>query len=57
MKMDGGRPRIRSSVQQHSFVEIGHGIISTAIISLVLIQVGQFSITYENNKHLLLVNA
>ena len=42
---DGRRfdPRVR----QHSFVEIGHGIICTAIISLALIQVGQFSITGE----------
>ena len=47
MKMDGGRSRIRSSIQQHYFVETGHGIISTAIISLALIQVGQLSITYE----------
>ena len=34
-------------VQHHSFVEIGHGIISTAILSLALIQVGQLSITGE----------
>ena len=39
-------------VRQHSFVEIGHGIISTAIIYLALIQVGQLSFTYEKNKHL-----
>ena len=34
-------------VRQHSFVEVGHGIISTAILSLPLIQVGQFSVTGE----------
>ena len=28
-------------VRQHSFVEMGHEIISTAILSLPLIQVGQ----------------
>ena len=32
-------------VLQHSFVEIGHEIISTAILSLLLIQVGQLSVT------------
>ena len=30
-------------VQQHSFVEIGHEVISMAILSLPLIQVGQSS--------------
>ena len=35
----GFNPRIR----QHSFVEIGHEIISTAILSLPLIQIGQLS--------------
>ena len=35
----GFDPRVR----QHSFVEIGHGIISTAVISLALIQVGLMS--------------
>ena len=30
-----------SPVRQHSFMEIGHKIISTSIISLPLIQVGQ----------------
>ena len=39
----GFDPRVR----QHSFVEIGLGIISTAIIFLVLIQVGQLSVTGE----------
>ena len=39
----GFDPRVR----QHSFVEVGHGIISTAIISMPLIQVGQLSITGE----------
>ena len=34
-------------VRQHSFAEIGHEIISTAILSLPLIQVGQLSITGE----------
>ena len=34
-------------VRQHSFVEIVHGIISMAIISLALIQIGQLSITGE----------
>ena len=34
-------------VRQHSYVEIGHEIISTAIISLPLIQVGQLSVTGE----------
>ena len=33
------------SVQQHTFVEIGHEIISTAIICLPLIHVGQLSVT------------
>ena len=30
--------------RQHSFVETGHGLISTAIISLALIQVGLSSV-------------
>ena len=34
-------------VRQHSFVEIVHGIISTAILSLPLIQKGQLSVTGE----------
>ena len=34
-------------VRQHSFVEMGHKIISKAIISLPLIQVGQLSVTGE----------
>ena len=34
-------------VWQHSFFEIGHEIISTPILSLPLIQVGQFSVTGE----------
>ena len=34
-------------IRQHSFVEIGHEIISMAILSLPLIQVGQFSVTGE----------
>ena len=32
-------------LRQHSFVKIGHEIISTAILSLPLIQVGQLSVT------------
>ena len=36
----GFDPRVR----QHSFVEIDHGIISTVILSLPLIQVGQLSV-------------
>ena len=41
---DGGfDPRVR----QHSFMQIGHEIISTAILSLPLIQVGQLSVTGE----------
>ena len=31
-------------VRQHPFVEIGHEIISTAILYLLLIQVGQLSV-------------
>ena len=34
-------------VQQYSFVEIGHEIISMAILSLPLIQEGQLSVTDE----------
>ena len=37
----GFDPRVR----QHSFVGTGHKIISTAILSLPLIQVGQLSVT------------
>ena len=33
--------------RQHSFVEFGHEIISTAILSLPLIQEGQLSVTGE----------
>ena len=39
----GFDPRVR----QHSFVEIGHEVISTSILSVPLIQVGQLSITGE----------
>ena len=42
-----GQSRVRSSVRQHSFVEIGHEIISTAILFIPLIQVGQLSVTGE----------
>ena len=34
-------------VRQHSFMEIGHEIISTAILFLALIQEGQLSVTGE----------
>ena len=34
-------------VRQRSFVEIGHEIISTAILALPLIQEGQLSVTGE----------
>ena len=34
-------------VRQHSFVEMGHEVISKAILSLALIQVGQLSVTGE----------
>ena len=43
-------------VRQHSFVEMGHKIISTAILSLALIQVGQLLVTGERNVHIILVN-
>ena len=35
------------SIEVHSFIEIGHEFISTAILSLPLIQVGQLSVTSE----------
>ena len=35
------------SVRQHCFVEIGHEIISTAILSQLLIEVGQLSVSSE----------
>ena len=35
------------SILQHSFVEIGHEIISMAILSLLLIPEGQLSVTGE----------
>ena len=42
------RSRVRSSGPvKHAFVEIGHEIISTAILSLPLIQVGPLSVTGE----------
>ena len=37
--------RFDPRVQQHSFVEISHEIISAAILSLPLIQEGQLSVT------------
>ena len=37
--------RFDPSVRQRSFVEIGHEIISIAILSVSLIQVGQLSVT------------
>ena len=39
--------RFYPHVWQHSFVDIGHEIISTAILSLLLIQEGQLSVTCE----------
>ena len=38
-------------VRQHSFVEFGDEIISTAILSLPLIQEGQLSVTGKKNVH------
>ena len=35
------------TIRQHSFIEIGHEIISTAILSLPLIQVVQLAVTGE----------
>ena len=34
-------------IWQHSFIQIGHAIISSAILSLPLIQKGQLSVTGE----------
>ena len=39
--------RLDPPVRQHSFVEMGHEIISTAILTLALIQIGQLSVTGE----------
>ena len=39
--------RFDPHVWQHSFVEFGHEIISTAILFLPLIQEGQLSVTAE----------
>ena len=47
MKMDCGRSQVRSSGPATFVVKISHGIISTAIISLALIQIGQLSSTGE----------
>ena len=44
--LSGGR-RFDPPVWQHSFVKIGHEIISSAIVSLLLIQLGQLSVTGE----------
>ena len=41
------RSGVESSGPATSFVEMGHEIISTAILSLALIQVGQLSSTGE----------
>ena len=41
----GSQARIDSSTRQHSFVEIGHEIISTTILSQPLYQVGQLPAT------------
>ena len=48
----GFDPRVR----QHSFLEIALEIISRAILSLPLIQMGQLSITGEKKVHQVLVN-
>ena len=42
-------------VQQHSFMEIGHEIISVAILFLLLIQVGQLSGKRMCTKYRLIV--
>ena len=47
LKVSKGR-KTPTQQQQHSFVEIVHEIISTAILSLPLIEVGQSSVTGEN---------
>ena len=39
-------------VQQHSFVEIGHEIISAALLSIPPIQEGQLSVTGESTVRL-----
>ena len=39
--------RFDPPVRQHSFVEVGHEILATAILSLPLIQEGQLSVTDE----------
>ena len=38
---------LESGTEKHSFVEIAHEMISTVILSLPLIQVGQLSVTGE----------
>ena len=43
--VDGGR--FDPWVRQHSFMEIGHEIISTAVLSLPMIHAGQLSVTGE----------
>ena len=43
----GDSCRLDPHVRQHSFVEFGHEIISMAILSLLLIQEGQLSVTGE----------
>ena len=48
--------RLDPPVRQHSVVEMGHEIISTAILSLALIQVGQLSVTGQKDVHIILVN-
>ena len=42
-------------VRQNSFVEISHEIVSTAILSLPLIQIGQLSVAGEKDVHKVLV--
>ena len=43
-KQTGLSHRFDSRVWQHSFMEIGHEVMSRAILSLPLIKVGQFSV-------------
>ena len=43
----GGRGFNTHRGQQHSFVEIDHKIFSTVILSLLLIQAGQLSVSGE----------
>ena len=47
----GGRGFNPRRARQHSFVEIDREIFSTIILSLPLIQKGQFSVSGEKNVH------